>query len=378
MLSRASSSAMSRFGLAVGRDRVVLLIAVEEAEADGGAEEAAHFVIDDGLRHFAGLHRGQQCLLVHEVGVGHFKIEAAVGCGYTVVGRPPVGHEDAVETPLMLEDLDVEVGVLRGVLAIDEVVRVHDRAGAAFFHGGFEGRQIDLAERTLVHIGADTVAIVLLVIRGEVFDGGHHAAALQPANEAYRHAAREEGIFAVVLEVAAGHRRAIDVDGGAEENMHAACAGVVADGDADFVREIGVPCGGHANARRICGNGTPEARADGAVGHFEAREMTAGSAREKTLSTPARSLIFCSSVSFLTMASARCSMAGLSGTGACACVAAVKIRANEVSRRPHRYVCIVQLSLRKRNVLSGDARLRHRQRFCALGDGDDVARAETF
>jgi hypothetical protein len=48
-----------------------------------------------------------------------------------VVGRVPVGHENALESPLALEHLEVEEVVLRGVDAVDQVVGVHDRVDVA-------------------------------------------------------------------------------------------------------------------------------------------------------------------------------------------------------------------------------------------------------
>ena len=198
-------------------------------EHQGDAEEATNFVVECGFGDGAALERGEEVFCVHEGGVGHLEVEAAVGCGDAVVGGDPVGHEEAVEAPLLFEDVDVEDFVLGGVLAVDEVVAVHDGADVALLDGGFEGGKVELVEGALVDDGVDVVAIVLGVVGVEVLDGGADALALDAVDVGDVHVGGEVRVFAEVLEVAAVHGRAVDVDAGAEEEVDAAGARVFAE-----------------------------------------------------------------------------------------------------------------------------------------------------
>ena len=131
--------------------------------------------VDGGFFHLAALHRGNQILRVHEFGAGHLEIEAVVDRGDAVVGRVPIGHENALESPLAFEHFQVEEVVLRGVDAVDQVVGVHHRVNVGLGDGGLKGGQIDFAHGALVHVGAGVVAIELLIVERVVLDGGDDA-----------------------------------------------------------------------------------------------------------------------------------------------------------------------------------------------------------
>ena len=66
----------------------------------------------------------------------------------------------------------------------------------------------------------------------------------------YRHGepAREPGILAVPLKIAAPDGDAVDVDGGAEDHVAAVGAGFRTDGCALLLDEIGIPGGSHGDA----------------------------------------------------------------------------------------------------------------------------------
>jgi len=69
-----------------------------------------------------------------------------------------------------------------------------------------EGREVDLPQRPLRHLGADGHALELGVIADEVLDRGGHPSALSALDVGDRHAGREEGILRVALEVAPRQR----------------------------------------------------------------------------------------------------------------------------------------------------------------------------
>ena len=241
-------------------------------------EDVADLLVDGGLGDLAALDCGGEVLRVHELAGGHLEVEAAVGRADGVVGRVPVGHHHAVEAPLLADDLGVEVAVLGHVLAVGEVVGVHDGADVGLADGGLEGGQIDLADGALVDDGVGVVAQELGVVAHEVLDGGADALGLHAVDVADGDVGGEEGIFAEVLEVAAVAGRAVDVDAGAEHEVDAARAGIASDAFADAGCQIAVPRGGEADAGGIGGGGEAgvAANAVGAVGHLEGRQIEAG------------------------------------------------------------------------------------------------------
>ena len=72
------------------------------------------------------------------------------------------------------------------------------------------------------------MAVVLLVVEGVVLDGGDDALGLDALDIGNHHGRVQEGIFREILEVAAAIGRAGDVDAGAEQEVDAAGAGILA------------------------------------------------------------------------------------------------------------------------------------------------------
>ncbi len=81
---------------------------------------------------------GKRFLAIHERAGGHFDIQPAIGRGNAIISGHPVRHHDAIEAPFLAGDLRVEVPILRGVLAVDQVVGIHDGAHMRLLHRRFE------------------------------------------------------------------------------------------------------------------------------------------------------------------------------------------------------------------------------------------------
>ncbi len=264
--------------LVVPGNREVGLLAVQPAEADRGAQDAPHLLVDRGDRQPALLDRWQQRLAVHQLAEGHLEVEPAVRRAQAVVRGVPVGHHDAREAPVRARHVRLQKAVLRRVDAVHEVVGGHDRAHVPFLHRGLEGGQVDLAQRALVDQRVRVVAVELGVVGGEVLDRGADALRLHAADVADRDPGGEEGVLAEVLEVAAVHGRAVDVDARSEQEMDALGAGVTADLAGDALGERGVPRGGERDAAGH-GRGRAEvAHAERAVRHLQAGDPGLGHA----------------------------------------------------------------------------------------------------
>ena len=138
------------------------------------------------------------------------------------------------------------------MLTTEEVVASHQCPGTTFANGCLESGQIDLAEGTLVAESIGGVALVLVVVERIVLHADCHALLLHALDVAHCHAAREEGVFAHILEAAAIERGATDVDARTEENGLVAIACLFADGLTIAEGKIGVPGGCQAGQRREC------------------------------------------------------------------------------------------------------------------------------
>ncbi len=120
------------------------------------------------------------------------------------------------------------------------------------------------------------MAVVLLVVGVEVLHGGDDALALHAADVSGGGLAGEVRVFAEVLEVAAAHGSAVDIDAGAEDEVDAAGASVVGNRDAHLMGELRIPGGGQGDAAGVGGVRSPGANAVRAVAHLEAGKSRSG------------------------------------------------------------------------------------------------------
>ena len=96
--------------------------------------------------------------------------------------------------------------MFRGEGAIHLVVRAHHRPGLGLLDSLFKRRQIDLAQRAFVHLGANAEALELLVVSGIVFERGTHSFGLNPTDDAGRHFPGQIGILGEIFKVAPTQR----------------------------------------------------------------------------------------------------------------------------------------------------------------------------
>ncbi len=259
----------------VARDGDVRLVPVQPAEAHGRAEDAAHLVVDGRRLDLTLLDRGQELLAVQELARGHLEIEAAVRRPDGVVGGGPVRHHHPVEAPLLLRHVGVEEAVLGHVLAVGQVVGVHDGPHVGLLHRRLEDGKVDLPLGALVDDRIDVVAVELGVVAHEVLDRRADALRLDALDVAHGDARREEGVLPEVLEVPAVHGRPVDVDPGAKEEVNALGARIPPDLGADSSGELGVPGRGEGDPARHGGRRAEVPDAERAVGHLESGKVEA-------------------------------------------------------------------------------------------------------
>ncbi len=130
----------------------------------------------------------------------------------------PIALDEAVEAPLVLEDVGQQVVVPAGRLAVQGVERAHERVGSGV-ERRFEGREVQVAEPLLRHVCGVVVAPALgLAVGGEVLRAGHElvpravVGSLEALDARCRHDGVQVRIFAGCLGDPAPTRLVRDVD----------------------------------------------------------------------------------------------------------------------------------------------------------------------
>ena len=162
--------------------------------------------VEHALGEFAGAHGCDELRIRPPTGRGHLQVESCGDAGDAVVHGSPVRDDEAVEAPVVAEHAGEQPGVLGGPDAVELVVRAHDRPRRSVLHDTLESAQVDLPQRTRIHVGARAHAVELLVVRSEVLERGADALRLDAADGRGSEHARHDRVFREVLEVAAAQR----------------------------------------------------------------------------------------------------------------------------------------------------------------------------
>ncbi len=179
-------------------------------------QDAADRFIKNGFIQFPGANRFHNLLYAPLLRTGHFKIKAGLERGHTVMYRSPIRDDQALEAPLVFENIGQQVVMFRAVHAVEFIVGTHHHPGFSLFNGFFKSGQVDFAQGAFIHFGADAEALEFLVVGGKVLDCGAHASALSAFDQASSHFPGQVGIFGVILEIATTKRGAFHVHAGTE------------------------------------------------------------------------------------------------------------------------------------------------------------------
>ncbi len=181
----------------------------------------------------------------------HLHVETGGERSHGVAQTPDeVGDDEAVEAPLVPEDVGQQHPVLPAPRAVDRVVGAHDARGAGV-DDRLEVRQVDLVQRRLVDGDVDGEPGVLHAVQGVVLDAGHHVP-LRAAGQGRPHRAQQGRFLAVGLLRAAPGRVPQQVDADPAEIVAALGPDLGADHLADAFLELGVPgrAAGHRHRER--------------------------------------------------------------------------------------------------------------------------------
>ncbi len=152
--------------------------------------------------------------------------------------RAPVGHDPAPIAPVALQRLVQQRLVVTRVGPVDPVVGAHDRPGLAAFYGHLEREEVGLPHGRLGNLGVGGMTQRLLVVQGEVLEGGDHVPGLHAPDRLAGQGPGQQRVFAEVFEIPAVARIARQVGAWAEQDIEALAPGLAADHPAGLIGEV--------------------------------------------------------------------------------------------------------------------------------------------
>ena len=187
---------------------------------------------------------------VPAVGTGQYAVSSvegaqgnAAGGEHRVTGE--VGQDEAVEAPLIAQNVGHQAGISTGPDSAHTGKSVHNSLSAALGDGHLERLEVDLTDGLLVCPGGDAAALGLAVVQGEVLHVNINALGLDAADLSSSDLAGEEAVLGVVLKVTAAVSVAVGIHGGSVEAGSAQIHNIVADALADFFHQFGVESSSH-------------------------------------------------------------------------------------------------------------------------------------
>ena len=241
----------------------------EQTEPLHRREDVADRPVQGGDRHGTALDRGLQ---VVEVRAEELDVQSRLQCWTRTVVGAIVGHHEPGEAPPVAQDVGEQRRVLARELAVDRVVRAHDRAAVALPDRGLEPAQLDLVQGPLVDVDVHALSVVLLVVLRVVLGGGDRPGRLDAVDLGDDQVADQEGILTQGLEVPAGLRYPHGVDHRCEDDILVARTGVPAEYRAVIAGDLGAERGGQRHRRRHRGRGQVHPYAGGAVREGQGRD----------------------------------------------------------------------------------------------------------
>jgi hypothetical protein len=206
-------------------------------------------VVDHVDRNVSGVDGRDERVAPWPGGTGHHEVEPAVGGGRRGLGREPVRHQQTGPAPLVLEDAVVDLVLLRRRDAVDVVVRRHDRPRVGVGDGDLERQQVHLSQGALVDDAVHRVPLGLGLVGHQMLQAGADTARLQSLDVGRREQAGQQRVLRVRLEEPAAQGRAVQVDGGTEDDVDVLPLCLLGQQLADGVRRADVP--GRGEQRRV-------------------------------------------------------------------------------------------------------------------------------
>ena len=255
------------------------LIALETRGTDNVLQHTLHALIHISLGKLTLLH-GCHHIIGKFLCARHLQILPGMNLTCRTTGRSlvgPVGHDDAVEAPLLTQDGGQQGVALLGIFPIQQVIGRHDGPWLRLPHGNLESLEVEFPKRTLSHHIVHPLTVGLLRICSIMLDGSAHAIALHASHIGSSYLTGNQRVLGVVLEVTAAEWRTVQVHTRCQQHIHAIFQHLIADGSTHLLHQFRIPGAGQRDSyretRAVIGavgllTGRADAKASRAVGHY--------------------------------------------------------------------------------------------------------------
>ena len=201
------------------------------------------------------MHRTQDSLLHIVRAAGHIQVAPCLKSFDSIIHSAPIGNDQAVKPPIGAKNIRQQHFAVTAMLAVDFIIGAHDRRRVTLLYSKLKGRQIDLAQRSLVHLTVAVHALIFLAVGCKMLERRACAGALHPTDKSSRHFPRRIGVFRQVFKISAAQGIPLDVAAGAEDQRHIRSQALLPDcrsllGVQDFI-----PSGSCHHCRRETGGG---------------------------------------------------------------------------------------------------------------------------
>ena len=171
----------------------------------------------------------------------HTQIAPGMHGGHAAAQCAPVGYDHAVKAPVPAQHLGQQPGIIAGMYIVDARIAAHDGFGLCGLDDRFKRGQVQLAHRAFVNLAVAVETLVLLIVGGKVLKARARAALLCALHPRRAHCARDKRVLGEILEITPTQWIALDVDAGAEHDVHAVGKSLLADGFALVLQQRGIP-----------------------------------------------------------------------------------------------------------------------------------------
>ena len=158
-----------------------------------------------------------------------------------IMTATPVANDHTVKSPVVLQNLVEQRGIMAIVLVLIKVIGTHDAPCPTLLHGSTEGRQVDFVKGTVADNDVHLMTVLLIVVQGIVLHTGGDTLRLQTLHIRHHHARYQPRVFTHIFKITSSQRCAVDVDTGTQYHMLVPIQGLFAQTLAIKACQLGIP-----------------------------------------------------------------------------------------------------------------------------------------
>ena len=200
----------------------------------------------------------------------------------------PVGHHETFVPPVALEHLVEEIIAVAGLVAVNLIIRAHNRSRPATLDADLKREQVTFAGSAVGNPRIDKIPSGFLTVQGEVLDRRDHMVRLDACNRSAGQHAGQQRVFREILECPAVAWIAHQICPAGEQNIEPLGPRLDPDHGSGPIEEFRIPGRRHGDARRqgccatIAAQSHDIGNAQARIGFGKRRDFQAGYTRHIT------------------------------------------------------------------------------------------------